>query len=177
MSDHSPLFTLAQQAESCPLCQQSLVIRSGKNGPFLGCSVYPQCHYIKPLQHHDNTVVKVLEHEPCPECSAPLAVKNGRYGMFIGCTAYPQCHFIVQEEANTTAACTCPVCKKGHLVERLSKYGKTFWGCDNYPQCKFIVNEQPLVGTCQYCQYPLLVHKKGHSYCAAKDCQRQQTAE
>jgi len=30
---------------------------------------------------------------------------------------------------------SCPVCKKGFLVER-GKEGKTFWGCSNFPKCK-----------------------------------------
>lgn len=38
-----------------------LVIRSGKHGPFLGCSHYPECDYIRPLKSSaDGHIVKVL---------------------------------------------------------------------------------------------------------------------
>ncbi|MCF4008954.1 DNA topoisomerase family protein [Rheinheimera sp. UJ63] len=178
MTDPSPLFSLPQQTEHCPLCQQPLQIRSGKNGAFLGCTGYPSCHYIKALHQHETSVVKVLEQEHCPECSSALAVKNGRYGMFIGCTNYPACHFIVHEEPVTTEQpnVSCPKCQQGSLTERLSKFGKTFWGCDRYPQCKFIVNDQPVVGICQYCAFPLLLQKKSGQVCASKACQQKQTA-
>ena len=133
MSDHNPLFQLPQHAEPCPQCGQPLVIRSGKSGPFLGCSSYPACDYLKPLHQHDNTVVKILQDEPCHECAAPLAVKHGRYGMFIG--------------------------------------------CNRYPDCRFLVNDAPQPGSCQFCQFPLLLQKKSGLYCAAKGCQKKQPAK
>ena len=61
MTDDSALFSLPQQQQLCPLCQQPLVMKSGKNGPFLGCSAYPACHYIKALHQHETAIVKVLE--------------------------------------------------------------------------------------------------------------------
>ncbi len=177
MTTPTPLFSVPEQTELCPLCQQPLVIRSGKNGPFLGCSAYPQCHYIKALHQHDNTVVKVLENEVCPECGHLLAVKNGRYGMFIGCTQFPDCHFIVHDEpqTNTEAKLTCPKCKTGMLTERLSKFGKTFWGCNRYPECKLLINDPPIAGVCEFCRYPLLVQKKSGLFCVSKGCQKKQT--
>lgn len=33
----------------CPRCGNSLVLRSGKNGEFYGCSNYPNCHFTKNL--------------------------------------------------------------------------------------------------------------------------------
>lgn len=176
MTDHSPLFSLPQQTEPCPLCQNPLVIRSSKNGPFLGCSTYPECQYSKALHQHENSVVKILEEEPCPECAAPLAVKNGRFGMFIGCTRYPFCHFIVHDESQSLSTVNCPKCRSGQLTERLSKYGKTFWGCDQYPGCTFLLNDLPVAGTCEYCAHSLLVQKKAGLFCAAKACQRKQNS-
>lgn len=176
MTDRTPLFVLPLHAEPCPLCQKSLVIKTGKSGPFLGCSDYPQCHYVRAFHQHDNTTVKVLEREVCPQCAAPLAVKNGRYGMFIGCTAYPDCGFVVHEEVVDAESICCPACHTGQLVERLSKYGKAFWGCNRYPDCSFLVNEQPTVGRCQFCDFGMLVQKRGLLYCAAKRCKRKQSA-
>lgn len=33
--------------EKCPRCNHELVVRTGKNGQFLGCSNYPNCKYTK----------------------------------------------------------------------------------------------------------------------------------
>ncbi|OIJ29102.1 restriction endonuclease [Staphylococcus sp. LCT-H4] len=34
-------------SKSCPKCRNELVVRTGKNGQFLGCSNYPNCKYTK----------------------------------------------------------------------------------------------------------------------------------
>jgi len=178
MSDDSALFTLPQQQQLCPLCNQPLAMKSGKNGPFLGCSAYPACHYIKALHQHETSIVKVLESEACPECGNALAVKNGRFGMFIGCTHYPDCHFIVneQEQQAETERFACPKCKVGQLAERVNKFGKHFWGCDQYPKCKCLLNDQPVAGTCSSCGFNLLIEKKGSVFCANKTCGEKQPA-
>ena len=69
----SALFTVRNN-ESCPKCGAELVIRSGKHGPFLGCSQYPACDYVRPLKSSaDGHIVKVLEGQVCPACGANLA--------------------------------------------------------------------------------------------------------
>ncbi|WP_372627689.1 topoisomerase DNA-binding C4 zinc finger domain-containing protein [Arsukibacterium sp.] len=178
MTDDTPLFKLPHQQQLCPLCQNTLQIKSSKNGPFLGCSAYPDCHYIKPLQQHDHAIVKVLPTEACPQCGAILAVKNGRYGMFIGCTAYPECDFVVDqhEENKDSIEIGCPKCKKGQLTERINKFGKHFYGCNRYPDCRFLLNDKPQAGPCHYCRYPLLLQKKSELYCAKKGCEKKQPA-
>ena len=66
-----------------------LVIRSGKHGPFLGCSHYPECDYVRPLKSQaDGHIVKILEGQYCPLCGGELALRQGRFGMFIGCSRY-----------------------------------------------------------------------------------------
>lgn len=87
----SALFTVRNN-ESCPKCGAELVIRSGKHGPFLGCSQYPACDYVRPLKSSaDGHIVKVLEGQVCPACGANLVLRQGRFGMFIGCSNYPEC--------------------------------------------------------------------------------------
>ena len=84
----SALFTVRNN-ESCPKCGAELVIRSGKHGPFLGCSQYPACDYVRPLKSSaDGHIVKVLEGQVCPACGANLVLRQGRFGMFIGCSNY-----------------------------------------------------------------------------------------
>ncbi|MFT4363798.1 topoisomerase DNA-binding C4 zinc finger domain-containing protein [Staphylococcus aureus] len=33
--------------EKCPRCNHELVVRTSKNGQFLGCSNYPNCKYTR----------------------------------------------------------------------------------------------------------------------------------
>ena len=82
----SALFSVRQQ-EPCPQCGADLVIRTGKHGPFLGCSHYPECDYVRPLRNQaDGHIIKILEGKFCPQCQAELALRQGRFGMFIGCS-------------------------------------------------------------------------------------------
>ena len=177
MTGDNNLFSVPERVQLCPLCQQPLVIKSGKSGPFLGCSSYPACDYLKPLQQHETSIVKLLETEACPLCQSVLAVKNGRYGMFIGCSNYPDCHFVVHEQediAEDSERFNCPQCQQGELVARVSKFGKHFYGCDRYPQCKFLLNDPPKAGHCVKCGFGLLLEKKGQCYCASKSCGEKQ---
>ena len=184
---NNQLFEAHEQAlehGECPSCSNThggeLILRHGKLGPFLGCSRYPECDYIKPLHHNDGHIVKYLG-VPCPECGEELVLRQGRYGMFIGCHGYPDCQHIESPTHTTETnqeklqSVSCPECTKGKLVERQSRFGKTFWACDNYPSCKFAINSTPVQGQCEQCHFPLLVEKnskKGKSIqCASRKCQ------
>ncbi|WP_434997514.1 DNA topoisomerase family protein [Vibrio scophthalmi] len=176
----------ALEHQTCPKCQDEqregvLQLRHGKHGPFLGCNLYPECDFIKPLHQNDGHIIKELG-VPCPQCGNELVLRQGRYGMFIGCSAYPQCHHIEsleQEEQASTDMIACPECSKGHLVERKTRFGKLFYACDNYPKCKFAVNQPPIKGCCELCGFPLLIEKKlasGIKYqCAERKCQHTQS--
>ncbi|NUU65558.1 topoisomerase DNA-binding C4 zinc finger domain-containing protein [Enterobacteriaceae bacterium BIT-l23] len=168
------LFDVSHQ-ELCPRCGAELVIRSGKHGPFLGCSHYPDCDYIRPLKNQtDGHVIKVLEGQQCPACGSELVLRQGRFGMFIGCASYPACGHTELIDKPDDTAIPCPQCGEGHLVQRRSRYGKTFHSCDRYPACQFAINFKPVVGECPECHYPLLIEKKtAHGvkrYCASKQC-------
>ncbi|CCQ10670.1 Similar to C-terminal Zn-finger domain of DNA topoisomerase I [Pseudoalteromonas luteoviolacea B = ATCC 29581] len=172
---------LEKEYEVCPSCGSELVIKHGKNGAFLGCASYPTCDYLRPLHHHDGHVIKTLE-SLCPQCQSFLVVRNGRYGMFIGCSGFPACHYIVSEKSDDNVLLpTCPKCKKGRLIKRQNKYGKTFYSCDQYPNCKFVVNDLPIEGTCSACGFGLLVEKKRGGkrvlLCAQKNCQHKQSSD
>ncbi|MBD1559169.1 DNA topoisomerase [Vibrio sp. S9_S30] len=182
---NSQLFSAHEHAldkEPCPQCGGELSLRHGKHGPFLGCSQYPSCDYIRALGQNDGHIVKELG-VPCPICSSELVLRQGRYGMFIGCSAYPECHHIEsldppKEELKAEEEIACPECKNGHLIERKSRFGKMFYACNGYPKCKFAVNHKPLLGECDECDYPLLVEKTLASgvkiLCANRKCQKEQ---
>jgi len=165
----------AEKKQQCPECGGDLVIRSGRHGPFLGCSHYPECEYIRPLKAQaDGHVVKILDGQLCPECRSTLVLRQGRYGMFIGCSQYPECSHTETIDRPDETALSCPQCHQGKLLQRKSRYGKTFHSCDRYPECRFAINNQPVAGECEYCHYPLLIEKKtAHGvkqFCASKLC-------
>jgi putative DNA topoisomerase len=176
------LFTAHEHAlehDPCPECGAELTLRHGKHGPFLGCSNYPECEYIKTLHQNDGHIVKALG-VACPECGQELVLRQGRYGMFIGCSGYPECQHIESPDGAThdespQETIPCPECKTGSLVERKSRFGKTFYACDNYPKCRFAVNNPPVTGQCEECGFALLVEKKltggKQLQCADKKCQ------
>jgi len=170
----SALFNVRNN-ESCPQCGAELVIRSGKYGPFLGCSHYPECDYVRPLKSQaDGHVIKVLEGQNCPLCDATLVLRQGRFGMFIGCSHYPECGHTELIDKPDSTAITCPQCQQGKLVQRRSRFGKTFHSCERFPACQFAINNKPVAGECPECHYPLLFEKKtaqGVKYfCASKQC-------
>lgn len=167
------LFKSTKQTEICPKCQSELQIKRGKQGLFLGCSAYPKCDYIKPLQQSSH-VIKTLD-EVCPECSSLLQLKQGHFGIFIGCSNYPECHFTVHNEPEAEVEFDCPECHQHKLVERVGRSGKHFYGCKGYPNCKFTLPSKPIAQPCPVCNFPLATLKKSRSKtvfaCANKQCQ------
>lgn len=73
--------------EKCPECDSELVAKVGRFGPFVGCSNYPTCKYIKKEPPKETG-------ESCPQCGSSLVEKRGRFGPFTGCSNYPECKFI-----------------------------------------------------------------------------------
>ncbi len=167
----SALFTVRNN-ESCPKCGAELVIRSGKHGPFLGCSQYPACDYVRPLKSSaDRHVCKVLEGQVCPACGANLDLP-GTLGMFIGCSNYPM------NRPNLSINRTkqqLHVPNAGRAIwSSASRYGTAFHSCDRYPECQFAINFKPIAGECPERHYPLLIEKKTAQgvkhFCASKQC-------
>ncbi|MGL5103187.1 MAG: topoisomerase DNA-binding C4 zinc finger domain-containing protein [Plesiomonas sp.] len=174
MNRKDTLFPVKDTADCCPECGALLQIKQGKRGLFLGCSAYPTCHYLQPVQARESVIVKSLDGVLCTECGQTMVLRQGRYGMFISCSAYPSCEYTQSLEAPTDMDITCPQCLKGHLVQRRSRYGKTFYGCNHYPSCQFIINFKPVQGECSQCHYPLLQERKTaqgiKQQCASKCC-------
>ena len=152
------LFHHSKQQEYCPQCGAPLQIKQSKKGLFLGCSAYPECDYLRPLQRAEHKVLKTLD-EICPKCGNLLQLKQGSFGMFIGCSYYPECDFVVREESETEEKITCPECKTGHLISRRGRQGKIFYGCNNFPKCKFSLPAKPYTVPCPTCHFPLSLLK------------------
>ena len=152
------LFQRIKHEELCPQCGAPLQIKQGKKGLFLGCSAYPECDYLRPLQRAEHKVLKTLD-EICPKCGNLLQLKQGSFGMFIGCSHYPECDFVVREESESEEKITCPECKTGHLISRRGRQGKIFYGCNNFPKCKFSLPAKPYAVPCPTCHFPLSLLK------------------
>ncbi|MBE2894732.1 DNA topoisomerase family protein [Spirabiliibacterium falconis] len=167
------LFSPATPAEEyCPKCGGVLQLKTGKYGLFLGCSQYPQCDFIKPLQQHKSKVLKVLD-MLCPKCGHSLVLRQGQYGMFIGCSHYPDCDVIMHSDTppEEQGLPACPHCKTGHLVMRRGRQGKAFYGCDNFPKCRFNLAHKPLEQPCPQCGFPLsFAHNDTELQCANRAC-------
>ena len=105
--------------ESCGQCGRPMLLRWGKFGRFLGCSGYPECKNIQPLEKPVDIGVK------CPECKeGNLKERKSRWGkVFYGCDRYPECKFASWGKPVPTP---CPDCGSPILVEKITKRaGKT----------------------------------------------------
>ena len=138
------------------VCSQGhpMVIRLGRNGRFLACSLYPEHKESRPIPGEEpETPVLPGTGEPCPVCGETdggvLAAKRGRFGPFVGCNRYPDCTYIKKDGPpppdQLPFEVSCPTCKEGHLVARRARRtGSVFWGCSRYPKCDFTTSREPL---------------------------------
>src|SRR4051794_30610250 len=128
-----------------------MIIRLGRNGKFLACSLYPEHKETRPLPGEEPPKLEG-DGEVCPQCGeGVLTTKRGRFGPFLGCSRYPECDFIKREGPpppdQLPFEVTCPKNADGHLVARRArKTGNVFWGCSAYPKCDFTTNHEPLGG-------------------------------
>jgi DNA topoisomerase-1 len=91
------------EGRTCPKCDSPLIIRQGRYGKFIGCSAYPKCKFIEPLEKPADTGVT------CPECKkGSLVQRKSRYGkLFYSCNTYPDCKYAVW---NPPINEPCPQC-------------------------------------------------------------------
>jgi len=100
--------------ETCEQCGRPMLLRWGKYGKFLGCSGYPECKNIRPLEKPVDLGVK------CPECKeGNLKERKSRRGkIFYSCDRYPDCKFATWDRP---VAGSCPQCGEPVLVEKVTK--------------------------------------------------------
>ncbi len=176
--------TTEEMDEKCPKCGEKLAIRLGKRGRFIGCTGYPTCDYTRNLgedAEQETKEAEIVEGRTCPKCDGQLAVKTGRYGKFIGCQNYPKCRYLEPLQKPKDTGVTCPQCGEGTLMERRSRYGKTFYACNRYPKCKYAINSPPLAEACPECKWPILMvrttKRRGtEKVCPQKECKYSEPA-
>ncbi|GIU98978.1 MAG: DNA topoisomerase 1 [Actinomycetota bacterium] len=104
--------------ERCPECGRPLARKVGRYGPFVGCSGYPECRYVKKEPPKGTGVT-------CPQCGrGEIVEKRTRFGPMYGCARYPECDFAVSNPPVPEPP--CPEC--GSLLLRRPKSYRC-WGC------------------------------------------------
>jgi DNA topoisomerase-1 len=102
--------TFAPIDEKCPECSQPLAWRRGRFGPFIACSAYPNCKYVKKNEPKEIGVT-------CPDCGqGQIVERKGKWGRsFYGCRRYPECRFASQHRPVPEP---CPECGRAYLLEK-----------------------------------------------------------
>jgi DNA topoisomerase-1 len=104
--------------ETCPECGRPLQRKVGRFGPFVGCSGYPECRYVKKEAPKRTGVA-------CPQCGrGELIEKRTRFGAFFGCDRYPECDLTTKDPPYPDRP--CPEC--GSLLLRRPN-GYRCWNC------------------------------------------------
>jgi len=102
------------EGRNCPNCEATLLLRNGKYGKFIGCSNYPKCKFIEPLEKPEEYDI------PCPQCKKGKFIKRkSRYGTFFyACDQYPSCkHAMKHAPINES----CPQCNWPVLMHKVTK--------------------------------------------------------
>ncbi len=143
-------FTTETTDEVCSL-GHPMVIRLGRNGRFLSCSLYPEHKESRPLPGEEPDVAPVEGvGEKCPQCGeGELVARRGRFGVFAGCSRYPDCDYIKKTGPPPPPPLPfeveCPKCGQGHITSRRARRtGSVFWGCSRYPKCDFTTSREPV---------------------------------
>ena len=163
--------------ENCPESGDPLVRRWGRNGPFIGCTKYPECRYtlnIGPDGEIEAPKEPELTEYDCHECGSKMSKRWGRNGWFLGCSRYPEC----KHTRAVPLGFKCPKCKTGDIVPIKPKgRGRPFYGCTNYRSeepCDFRVWQKPIGMKCPTCGSDFLVAMGGKKNpklkCANETC-------
>jgi DNA topoisomerase-1 len=100
--------------QKCDKCGAPMVIKHGRYGKFLGCSAYPKCKNIQPLEKPKDTGIT------CPECGKGtfLEKKSRRGKVFYSCSQYPKCKNALW---NKPVDRPCPKCGAPFVTEKVTK--------------------------------------------------------
>ncbi len=156
----------------CPKCGKKMIVRTSRFGTqFLGCSGYPECKTMMPL-NKDGSAVQVDEKsdEKCEKCGSDMIIKVGPYGKYLQCTNDECKH---RKRLVVTTGVKCPKCGEGDVIQRKSKYGKIFYGCSKYPDCDFVSWNEPVAKKCPDCGAYLvkkITKKESKLVCSNNSC-------
>ncbi len=156
----------------CPNCGKKMLVKTSRFGSqFLGCSGYPECKTILPLNAEGEVKqpdAEVKVDEKCEKCNGDMVLKTGPYGKYLECVECKN-----RKKYIVSTGVKCPKCGQGEIIEKKSKYGKVFYGCNKYPECDFALWDAPTGDKCPKCG-ELLVKKVGKTgekiVCSNRKC-------
>jgi DNA topoisomerase-1 len=133
-----------QEIPTDEVCSQGhpMVIKEGRYGRFLACSMYPEHKETKPLPE------ELPSDAPEEHCShgVLMQLRTGRYGPF-----YTSTHDCGETKPFARhVGVQCPV-DGGEILEKRSKKGRIFYGCGNWPNCDWVSFNRPLQEPCPEC--------------------------
>ncbi len=107
----------------CELCGSKMLIREGRYGKFLGCSNFPKCKNVKPLEVQEPKKTAGV----CPECGGAMIERHSKRGkLYYSCEKYPDCKFMSWD---ITTGEKCPKCSSPLIVKgKITKCSGQ--GCD-----------------------------------------------
>ncbi len=157
---------------TCPNCGSKMVVRTSRFGTqFLGCSKYPECKTMLPLNSDGQAIEQNKEtEEKCEKCGSIMIQKTGPYGPYLECSN-ETCKN--RKRIIKSTGVKCPKCNKGEIIFKKSKYGKVFFGCSNYPDCDFVSWNEPVNEKCPECGNILvkkITKKEKKLICSNKKC-------
>ncbi|MEO5342608.1 MAG: type I DNA topoisomerase [Gammaproteobacteria bacterium SHHR-1] len=118
------------EGRECPECGSALVIKQGRYGKFIGCTGYPKCRFIEPLDKPEDTGVD------CPQCQqgSLLKRKSKRGKIFYSCSTYPKCDYATWNEPLNEP---CPKCGWPILTLKTTKRSGSQKVCPQ-KECDFV---------------------------------------
>jgi DNA topoisomerase-1 len=160
---HRADFTTRPSEEVCSQ-GHPMVIRLGRYGEFLACSMYPEHKETRELPGTEGkngaqaggagleAGGQPAPAEACPKCGETdggvLVSRHGRFGPFMGCSRYPDCDYIKRDGPPPPPLpfeVACPTCGQGKLTARRARRtGSVFWGCSRYPTCRYTTSHEPV---------------------------------
>ncbi|QLE79008.1 type I DNA topoisomerase [Francisella sp. Scap27] len=116
----------------CPKCESDLHIKQGRYGKFIGCSNYPKCKHMEPLEKPRDTGVT------CPKCNKDTIVeKKSRKGkVFYACSGFPKCKNAYWYPPIKES---CPKCDSPILLHKTTKKDGEQKACPNVGECGYAV--------------------------------------
>jgi DNA topoisomerase I len=149
--------------QTCDLCGQPMVIKTGRFGKFTACSNYPTCK-------NKVTVPDEPTGQTCNLCGQPMVIKAGRFSKFLACSNYPTCK---NTASLANIGVKCPLCD-GDIVEKRTKKGRIFYSCNKFPACKFSSWKKPTKDKCPQCNSMMVIkseNEKTTTYlCSNEKC-------
>lgn len=107
-------------------------------------SNYPDCKNIKPYSLVNGP--EEVSDVHCDKCGTLMVYRMGPYGRYLKC---PNCN--ANKAIVIDTSIVCPKCHEGHMIQRRTKRGRTFYGCSRYPACDMALWNEPVDQFCKVC--------------------------